>query len=174
MARKIKSTSWTGTVDSLDISDLEELGSEMREWYENMSENLQGGQKGQEVDEAASALEDVSMPDVPDFLEEVSFSYSTGTKGGRKGDPRWLRRDNAVAPFEAARDAVQEWVAKRQELLEGIPEDAEDDTELDDDGTPITKAELEKQIEEAEQFADDLETMVIDSATNVEFPGMYG
>lgn len=40
-------------------SEVEALRDEMQEWYDNMPENLQGGAKGEEVQAAVDALEDI-------------------------------------------------------------------------------------------------------------------
>lgn len=154
----------------------EELGEEMRSWHDNMSENLQNGDKGSAVEEAASALEDINDPSVPDCIKQLQLPvvYNTSTKNSKKGDPRWLRRDNATAALSGAIDAVNDWVSDMQQLIENLPEDAEDDTEISlSDDVAISKSELEGQISEAEQFVQELEE-IKDSADGVEFPGMYG
>lgn len=174
MARKIKYQSFTSTVaDCTELGELEDLAGEMREWYDNMSENLQGGDKGSQVDEAANMLEGLEVPDVPECVAELTTTYATGTNGGRKGDPRWLRRDNAVAPLEAARNAVTEWIGEAEDIIKELPEDAEDDSEVTIREVTLTSAELTTNIEEAQSFVDDLDRL-IDDANGVEFPGMYG
>ena len=179
LARKLKNEIHSATVGdvSAHVDALrDELGEEMRSWYDNMSENLQGGDKGSQVDEAASTLEGLDTPDVPDIISDLGFSYSVQHKGGRKGDPRWLRRDNETSALSSAVDAVREWVDSAKtavaEFEEENPE-AEDDAQVELGEQTHTLQELRDGIEEAEQFADDLESLK-DEADGVEFPGMYG
>lgn len=46
-----------GTVEDGKL-DLEELRDELQEWYDNLPENFQDGDKGQEIQEAIDALND--------------------------------------------------------------------------------------------------------------------
>lgn len=175
MARKLKQTNHKSTVAS--ITDAfntlkDELGEEMRSWYDNMSENLQGGDKGTQVDEAAQALEDLNEPDIPEHLLELPIEYTTEHKGGRKGDPRWLRRDNEVAVLNAAISAVEDFVGQASaELLMYVNDD--DDKEITVGHLTLPKGEFEELIEEAHNFLSELGDETT-NAENVEFPGMYG
>lgn len=179
MARKLKTEIHSATVGDIGahIDTLrDELGEEMRSWYDNMSENLQGGDKGCSVDEAASTLEGLDTPDVPEIISDLGFSYSVQHKGGRKGDPRWLRRDNETSALSAAVDAVREWVDSAKTAVddyEAENPEAEDDAQVELGEQTFGLQELRDGIDEAEQFADELES-VKDEAEGVEFPGMYG
>lgn len=177
MARKkLKVTQHSATIADVEgaIANLrDELGEEMRSWYDNMSENLQGGDKGSSVDEAASTLEGLDCPDIPDLIDGLGFDYTTQHKGGRKGDPRWLRRDNEVSILQSAAETTRGWVDDVEECLKDLPDDAEDDTEVEFRDQTHTVGELRQGIEDATQFADDLDNVISD-AEGVEFPGMYG
>lgn len=52
---------------------IEDKASAEREKYDNMSENLQGGERGQKMDEAATALESAvnSLDDALALIEEA-------------------------------------------------------------------------------------------------------
>lgn len=50
-------------------STVEELRDEMQEWYDNMPENFQSGSKGDDVQSAVEALEEIISN-----LEQVDFS----------------------------------------------------------------------------------------------------
>jgi len=51
------------------IGIVQELQQEMQDWYDNMPENLQGGGKGDEVQEAADNLQQLNND-----LESIDFS----------------------------------------------------------------------------------------------------
>lgn len=148
MARKMKYTDHTGTVsECIDdgLAELQSLGEEMREWADNMENgNLGATQKCQDVGAAADTLEglDTSI-EVPDSAAEEEVKYQSGSKG--RSLSRSLRRDNAVAMLQAARDRLEE-----------LKYEAGEDSDEDFD-SPI----------------DSLES-VISEAEGVEFPGMYG
>lgn len=131
---------------STGISELQELGEEMRSWADNMeSGNLGHTDKFYAVSEAAEQLEYIDEPDVPeDWIGELTVTFSTGYK--KRGTPRWLRRDNATAPLQAAKDALEEW----------LEENSDND-----------------QVGDIEELRDALEEAV-SNAEAVEFPGMFG
>jgi flavin-binding protein dodecin len=59
-----------GTIEDLDLSEIEELAGEMRNWADGMSgTNLEATEKFERVEEAASTLEniDISIPDISEF-----------------------------------------------------------------------------------------------------------
>jgi hypothetical protein len=159
MTRKTAMSTYASTIEgavSDAMSALEELGSEVREVFDNMPESLQSGNRGDMLNAAADELEYLSAPDVPECISgiPISFEYKPNRRPSRSD-----RRYEAVRMLEHARDAAQDW--------------------LDDDSNAETDAEVsegERDInserEEVEQFISDIEE-VINSAENVEFPGMY-
>lgn len=154
MARGYKSVKRTGVVGDVEgaYSDLQELGSEMGEWRDNLEEKFSSTEKYERVSEAADALEGLSEPDVPSELADIPIEYSEFTS--TRGLPRWARRDNAVSIIRTAIDALNE----RKDGDK--PEDVEDDAWAD-------------KVSDIESLIDDLES-IADEAENVEFPGMYG
>jgi len=141
-----------GTVSSISdaFSAIEELGSEMRETYDNMEgANMGHMSKCEMAGEAADTLEGFSEPDVPEFLQDIEISYSESVNK-RKGAScsRAVRLANACAVFEAACAAIEQW--------------------LDDN-----ESASEEQREEAEQLKGDIEE-ICNEAEGVEFPGMFG
>src|SRR5688572_32476916 len=85
-----------GSVSSVAdaISELTALGEECREVCDGMSENLHNGQRYQDLDASASALESLSEPDVGKEIADIEVKW---TEGKRRHMSRALRRDNAVA-----------------------------------------------------------------------------
>ncbi len=56
--------------DAIDaaFSEVESLADEMRNWYDGMPENLQGGDKGAQIEECADLLESVQPVPLPEEL----------------------------------------------------------------------------------------------------------
>lgn len=54
-------------------SEVSSLAEEMREWADNMPENLQGGEKHTEVEEAADALDEINNQLEEAEAAEVNF-----------------------------------------------------------------------------------------------------
>lgn len=127
------------------LAELQALGEELREWHDNMPENLQGGSKGEEVDEAASAIENaegIDGIDIPEALRDLRVSYLIRGRARSRSD----RRDEAITMLTAAVDALEARV--------------EEQTQAKEDGS------------EAQDVADSIQA-VIDEAEAVDFPGMY-
>lgn len=89
------------------LSEFETLGSEMRDWYDNMPENLQDGDKGSQVNESADVLEGIDTSiDVPEVLKELPIKYEER----QAKQSRAARRDYAVRLLQEAIDAANTWV----------------------------------------------------------------
>jgi hypothetical protein len=133
-----------GAAVNTAFSGIEEIGSEMRDWFDNMPENLQGSGKGDEVSEAADTLEGVSEPDVPSCIAEREFDRCYFPP--KKRMSRSARLDEYL---DYARQAVTEMQAALDE-----PHYSEEE-----------KAEIESCVSETQDM--------IDEAEGVSFPGMY-
>lgn len=164
MAKKLK-TFDVCIADALDNgkSQLEELRDEVRDVYDNMPESLQGGDRGQRLEECASTLDEVdnvtlcdelsnsSRDDGTDALGGVRFTHVDGSK---RRMSRAARRDEAVALLRDALDAIQ------QALDE-------------DDDRPKGEQRYVEQRDEIESTVDEV-TSLCDAAESADFPGMYG
>ena len=146
---KSRTTESTVSAISDAISDLTSLGEECREIVDNAEGGLRETQRIQTFDETASALENLSEPDVPEVVAELSITYSeqVSTRKGR-GESRAVRCSNSVAVLQAAQEAVSVW--------------------LEDDAN-----EEHADRDDVEQLANDLEE-IIGEAESCEFPGMFG
>lgn len=125
------------------FTDLSDLADEMSEWRDNMEEKLSNTSKYQEVSDCVDQLDncrDDPTSDLPEALSSLPVTYSVGSK---RKEPRWLRRDNAVAAIQAAKDALEEFETEDSDLKESAEDAA---------------SKLENAIGEAEA---------------AEFPGMY-
>jgi hypothetical protein len=129
-------------LDALKCGNVvEDLASEMGDWRDNLESNsMEHLPKYEEVSEAADTLENAgqeiesSVDELRAALEEIKelngeivgsieISY---TEHSRRGSPRWLRRDNAVAPLRAAVDYIENALIdgeqSKNEALDNIEE----------------------------------------------------
>lgn len=96
------------------LEDLAMLAEELREWYDNMPENFQNGEKGAEVDDAASALENVEGINIPDHLEGLRVTYLITRRARSRAD----RRDDVVVSLMACTQALDERIREQTEARE--------------------------------------------------------
>lgn len=150
MAKRKQQEMMKATIQGLvegAAATLRELGDEMQSWYDNMPENLQGGDKGSTIESTAetltSAADDLEMLNWPEALEkakEAEFSPNN-----KKRQSRADRCSQATYELGVAIDALRE-------LAEDAPQEQQDEFN-----------ELADSIEEAK-----------DNADGAEFPGMMG
>lgn len=157
--RKQKFAQYHSTLSSVlgdGFSELESLGEEMRESFDNLSEGLQQTNRNQTVDETASTLEGLNEPDCPDSLAELRVDYTEQVK---KRPSRATRRDNAVCMLRGCAEALEKWIAEAEASIEQdkATDDNDEDTTLDD----------------ARTLLDEINDLC-DEAEGCDFPGMYG
>lgn len=129
----------------------EELRDELQDWLDNLPENLQDGQKGQDLQEAIdyleegiSALEDAEESEVQALLDyEIEYQYKPLSPSARRHMSRAKRLSEATVALNFIPTEVPEDLK--------IPEDDQDDAE-----------ELLNKVQEG-----------LDALNNVSFPGMY-
>lgn len=157
------------------FSEADELKDELQNWFDSMPENLQGGSKGQTLEESIGQLESISKPDpIPDSISSYNVTYSE--RVGRKSS-RSTRRDACVARLEACAEAARD--------LSGSLSDLQYDdnstlklgelarTGMVGEETPHTESDRDTRTQELDAFADECESAK-DELEAVEFPGMYG
>jgi hypothetical protein len=86
-----------GDLVSDSFNELQSLGSELREWYDNMPEGLRGSSKGDEVEAAADPLEQLTEPEVPGEVSGIKIVFIPS----ELLDTKAQRRDNAVNGLQA-------------------------------------------------------------------------
>lgn len=166
------------------LDALEELGSEMREAYDNAPENLQQSDVNTRRDEAASTLELLGRPEPQSsILGELDCETRIDAGKMYRGRPyqsRATRCANACAMLRAAADAVRNFESNNGETIDELDDDAtaeereEFEAKLADAGiSEDALADHNEAVEEAGTLADEIEA-VADEAENVDFPGMYG
>lgn len=150
--KKRKWKTYDGVIGDVSLSDLEELGNECQEVVDNA---IAQTQRIQTLEDTASTLTGFSFDDAPEFLSDVAISWmEILPRSKRMQLSRADRRDNAIAPMQAAIDAARKWCDDK----------AEDDPE---------GQEAKGHIDEAQAWADALE-QIVEDASNAEFPEMYG
>ena len=163
---RLKHQKFTTDVDAAcdeAASEIESLAGEMRDWYDNMGENLQQSDKGSRLEEAADALESIEVPDRPEVAGHISFVHLPSLDASSRGK----RASEAADQLRSSAEAVRDFIGENQ------PEEGENTDE-----TTMTFTENDEKVEvkvdwsELESFADDCETAA-DDLEAVEFPGMY-
>lgn len=147
-------------------SDIEELGGEMRSWYDNMPESLQGGDKGSMVDECANALESESAPDVDEVLQQLSVLYIPRQDSDSRAD----RLANAISLLEEVKS-----------VLENLDTDDEPDEEAEAaDEREEQAADKQETVANARAFGGSADELIssldstIGNLDGLEFPSMFG
>lgn len=156
---EIKARQFTRAADDVmseAYSEFETLAGELRDWYDNLPESFQNGEKGEILSASADTLEDLQSPSDPTGLNRISVycppNYDAESRSDRCGE--------AADMLNRVADAIEEFVEEWRNPEDGqVPkvEDGEEPPDLDG---------LEDIISELRDHAS--------QAGDVEFPGMYG
>lgn len=133
------------------FGDLQSLGEEMREAFDNTPESLQNDGVGAARGEAADNLENLSEPECPEELQGERFIVKYQE---RQLSPSAQRKLSRSGRCSSACDDLRHAI----EYLENIEDD---------------KTYTKEEREAASEFKGEIENL-IDEAEAVEFPGMYG
>ncbi len=160
---KLKRDRFTTRLDDVvsNVSNYSDLASELRDWYDNLPESFQQGDKGSMLDESASTLENISEPAVPDWAGAMAVYCPPMLDISSRAD----RRDAISHELQQAVDAIDEALTKGRFPLK-------DDDEGNMYQLPPEDAEDTEQRDELQSLKDELEN-IISEAEGVEFPGMY-
>jgi len=143
----LRNKRYTVSVDGLieeAFDTITELAEEMREAFDNTPESLQEGDVGQRRQEAADALENFSLPDIPAEAGDITVLFLPSLDLSSRSK----RADEAANKLRTAAEAIADFLS-----------DDNEDTEGDNQA-------LKDLAEQVENDASELE--------GVEFPGMYG
>jgi hypothetical protein len=75
MYRELRNQRFTTTLEDLVSAaqgEVESLGGELRDWHGNLPEGINSSDKASEIDEAASTLENINFPEIPDTLGQLN------------------------------------------------------------------------------------------------------
>jgi hypothetical protein len=103
--KELQRKRYTSTVADLVDSafgTLEDLAGEVGDWYDNLPEGFQSGDKGSALDDARNTLESLSQPDVNEQLGTLEVYYEPV----QESSSRASRRDDAVARLQAVVDVL--------------------------------------------------------------------
>jgi hypothetical protein len=153
---------YTTTVDSLiadAFSEIEELGNEMREAFDNTPESLQGSGAGEQRGEAADALESLhgDQPDVPDICTEMQVYFLPSKDTSSRSKRASAVQDMLSSAAGEIRSYIENYEEEEKEKGQKEGEEKKDAPDMD----------------ELESLADKLEE-IGEEVANVTFPGMYG
>jgi len=98
------------------FADAEGLRDELQEWYDNLPENFQNGDKGDQLQSAIDALESVTEPDVPEALQDIPVSFVVNQKRRKSRNDRM--RD-CIALLQAAGEAAANFAEENEEDEDG-------------------------------------------------------
>lgn len=142
-------------------SEVESLAGELRDWHDNLPEGINSSDKAAEIDEAASTLESINLPEVPDGLCDIKVLHLPSLEQ----DSRPKRGAEVVSMLEDAIGALNS-------KLEDTSQDM-DDAKKPEDGASPSKDETDPQekIAEIESLVSDLED-VKGELENVTYPSM--
>jgi len=146
-------------------SEVESLAGELRDWHDNLPEGINSSDKAAEIDEAASTLENITFPDLPDSLSTIKVLHLPALEQ----DSRPKRSAEVVSMLD---DAIAALNSKADDLRQAL-EDARKAEGNADEAEPAKEEEPNPQemIDEIESFVSDLED-VKGELENVAYPSM--
>lgn len=142
-------------------SEVETLAGELRDWHDNLPEGINSSDKAAEIDEAASTLENINFPEVPEGLCDIKVLHLPSLEQ----DSRPKRGAEVVSMLEDAIGALNSKLEDRSQAI--------DDAKEPDDVASLGKDETgpQEKIAEIESLVSDLED-VNGELENVTYPSM--
>ena len=104
-----------GLVDNA-FDDIDNLKDELQEWFDNLPESFQSGDKGDQIQEAVDTLDSIERPDFPEAVPDGVLVIHYPNLDAES------RRDRAAEASDTIRD-----VASELRALEDLSEEAMDE-----------------------------------------------
>ncbi len=167
----LKAKRYMTTIEAL-VADgfqaIEEVAGEVREWFDNLPDGLQQGDRGSRLDEAASALENLQAPDVPGGVLDVPVAHYPSLKA----ESRQARVAEGASMLRAVIDALNG--DDKQTECEDCGGAGTTDCETCSSTVDCVTCQGTGKVdsEEVDNFISELENAA-DEAEGVEIPGMY-
>lgn len=116
MYRELRNQRFTASLEDLlsaAQSEVETLAGELRDWHDNLPEGINSSDKAAEIDEAASTLENINFPEIPDGLCDIKVLHLPSLEQ----DSRSKRGAEVVSKLE---DAIGALNSKLEDLRQAI------------------------------------------------------
>lgn len=124
---ELKIKKYTTTIQDLvsdAFSEFESLSSELQEWYDNLPEQFQNGDKGTTLQESSDTLSNLDIPDVSEEAGKIAVVFYPSLESNSRSS----RCNEACDMLRTAMDVLRE-ESENEELSE---EHREEMTELAD------------------------------------------
>lgn len=168
--RQIRDAHFTTTVGDLISgaqAEVESLGQELRDWHDNLPDGLNTSAKADEIQEAASTLEAIDFPDVPDDAENLPAVHLPSLDLSSR--PK--RATEVCAMLDMA---IQVLTDHAQSIQEDSTEQKPSEEQQDKAGSPAPKGGNESEAVDPATFtglAEELEN-IKSEVEGVSFPSM--
>jgi hypothetical protein len=164
-------------------SEVESLGSELRDWHGNLPDGINSSDKAGEIDEAASTLENINFPDVPDALCQIKVMHLPALEQ----DSRPKRSAEVASMLDDAIDALNSKADDLRQAIEGAKRSGGDATKEGEaleagPATPAPEAASvdpnKEEVSDPQEMIDEIETLVSElenvkgELDNVTYPSM--
>ncbi len=182
MYRELRNRRFTTTLEDLVSAaqgEVESLGGELRDWHGNLPEGINSSDKASEIDEAASTLENITFPEVPDALGQIQVMHLPALEQ----DSRPKRSAEVVSMLD---DAIDSLNSKADDLRQAIEDAKKAEGEPAEEGEapengPAASASADPNKEEEsdpQELIDEIESLVSElenvkgELENVTYPSM--
>ncbi len=176
--RELRNQRFTTSLEDLISgaqSEVESLAGELRNWHDNLPEGINSSDKAAEIDEAASTLENIAFPDLPDSLSTIKVLHLPALDQ----DSRSKRSGEVVSMLD---DAIAALNSKADDLRHALEDAKKEEANVDAGeafatGSPSAgpnkeeDADPQEIIAEIESLVSDLED-VKGELENVTYPSM--
>jgi hypothetical protein len=186
MYRELRDQRFTTTLEDLVSAaqgEVESLGGELRDWHGNLPEGINSSDKASEIDEAASTLENITFPEVPDTLGQIKVMHLPALEQ----DSRPKRSAEVVSMLD---DAIDSLNSKADDLRQAIEDakkaegEAAEEGEAPENGSATLAPEAasagpnKEEESDPQEMIDEIESLVSElenvkgELENVTYPSM--
>ena len=175
MYRELRDQRFTTTLEDLVSAaqgEVESLGGELRDWHGNLPEGINSSDKASEIDEAASTLENITFPEVPDTLGQIKVMHLPALEQ----DSRPKRSAEVVSMLDNAIDSLN---SKADDLRQAIEGAKKAEGEAPASPAPeAASADPNKEESDPQEMIDEIESLVSElenvkgELDNVTYPSM--
>jgi len=160
-------------------SEVESLAGELRDWHGNLPEGINSSDKAGEIDEAASTLESITFPEVPEDLCDIKVLHLPALEQ----DSRPKRNAEVVSMLDDAIGALNSRADELREAIEDAKKEPDNTGERDEESSAVApkaamtspdeedETDPQEMISRIEFFVSELEE-VKGELENVTFPSM--